>query len=145
MEWSKGRAYSQDLRVRILAGSDCGLSSRQVAAQFAVSVSYVIKARQRRDRTGEMRALKPRQTQVRKLAGHSEALRARVAAKSDTTLAELCVWLRAQHGVSIGTTAVWRELARLGLTLKKSRSTRLSRTGRTWSRLAQLGARPSPA
>ena len=131
MDWCRGRAYSQDLRLRVLAASDQGLSARAVAVQFAVSVSYVVKARQRRDRTGEARALTPRQTQVRRLAGHGEALRGRVAEKSDTTLAELCAWLHKQHGVSVGMTALWRELARLGLTLKKSRSMRPSRTVRT--------------
>ena len=47
-----GRSYSQDLRSRVLALDD--LSARQAAARFKVSVSYVIKARQRRDRTGEI-------------------------------------------------------------------------------------------
>jgi len=145
MDWCRGRAYSQDLRRRVLAASDQGLSARVVAVQFAVSVSYVIKVRQRRDRTGEARALKPRQTQVRRLAGHSKVLRERVAEKSDTTLAELCVWLHKQHGVSVGTTALWRELARLGLTLKKSRSMRPSRTVRTSLPLGPRGATRSPA
>ena len=140
MGWNRGRAYSQDLRDRVLAASDRGLSSRTVAARFAVSASYVVKARQRRDRTGEVRALKPRQTQVRRLAGHGEALRARVAATSDATLAELCGWLHDAHGVTVGLTALWRELARLGLTLKKSRNTPPSRTARTWSPRARPGA-----
>ena len=144
MEWCRGRAYSQDLRLRVLAASDGGLSARKVAVQFAVSVSYVVKARQRRDRTGEARALKPRQTQVRRLAGHGAALRGRVAEKSDTTLAELCAWLRDVHGVSVGMTALWRELARLGLTLKKSRSRPPSRTGQTSSLPVRPGARRSP-
>lgn len=145
MDWCRGRAYSQDLRLRVLAASDGGLSARMVAAQFAVSVSYVVKARQRRDRTGEARALKPRQTQVRRLAGHGDALRSRVAEKPDATLAELCAWLRGTHGVLVGMTALWRELARLGLTLKKSRSTPLSRTGRTSSPPVLPGAQRSPA
>ncbi len=145
MDWCRGRAYSQDLRLRVLAASDGGLSARKVAVQFAVSVSYVVKARQRRDRTGEARALRPRQTQVRRLAGHGEVLRERVAEKSDTTLSELCAWLRDTHGVLVGMTALWRELARLGLTLKKSRSTRLSRTGRTFLPPVPLGAKRSPA
>ena len=57
MVWQRGRSYSQDLRDRVLAADD--LSSRAAAARFAVSVSYVIKARQRRDRTGSL-STKPR-------------------------------------------------------------------------------------
>jgi transposase len=44
MEWRRGRAYSQDLRDRVLAAAAEGLSSREVAEQFDVSPSYVIKA-----------------------------------------------------------------------------------------------------
>ena len=87
---------------------------------FDVSVSYVLRARQRRTRTGEVRALKARQVQVRRLSAHGDALRQKVAMQSDLTLAELCTWLRTERAVSVGTTALWRELRRLGLTLKKS-------------------------
>ena len=140
MEWIRGRAYSQDLRQRVLAASDRGLSARKVAALFEVSVSYVLRARQRRTRTGEVRALKARQVQVRRLAAHGDALRETIAMRSDLTLAELCTWLRTERAVSVGTTALWRELRRLGLTLKKSRSTRPSRTAPTSSRHARPGA-----
>ena len=62
MAWQRGRAYSADLRERVLTAEG---SARTVAARFRVSPSYVIKARQRRERTGETRALKARQAQVR--------------------------------------------------------------------------------
>ena len=114
MDHRKGQAYSQDLRSRVLAASDRGLSARQIAATFGVSISYAIKVRQRRDRTGEVRALKPRQVQVRRLAGFEQALREQVAGKIDATLLELCAWMEKQHGVRIGRTALWRELAGSG-------------------------------
>ena len=66
MRYQRGRAYSPDLRSRVLAASDRGMSSRQIAAMFGVSISYAIKVRQRRDRTGEVGAFKPRQVQVRR-------------------------------------------------------------------------------
>lgn len=144
MERIRGQAYSQDLRQRVLAASDRGLSARKVAALFEVSVSYVLRARQRRSRTGEVRALKARQVQVRRLAAHGDALREKVATRSDLTLTELCTWLRTERAVSVGTTALWRELRRLGLTLKKSRSTRPSRIGRTSSSRARRGVPNSP-
>jgi transposase len=144
MDWVRGQAYSQDLRSRVLAASDRGLSAREVSAVFEVSVSYVLRARQRRARTGEVRALKSRQVQVRRLAVHGDALREKIASRTDLTLAELCTWLRTDRAVSVGTTALWRELRRLGLTLKKSRSTRPSRTGLTWLPRAQPGETHSP-
>ena len=139
MERRNGEAYSQDLRSRVLAASDRGLSARAVAQQFAVSVSYVIKARQRRDRTGVTQALKPRQTQVRKLASHAAALRERVERKRDQTLVELRDWLRADRGVTVSITALWQELRHLDLTLKKGRSTRPSRIAQIWPRPAPSG------
>lgn len=129
MAWQRGRAYSADLRERVLAAEG---STRGVAARFEVSVSYVVKARQRRDRTGETGVRKARQTQQRRLAGHEQALREEVARKLDATLAELRAWLQNERGVRVGITALWREIKRLGLTLKKSRSMPRNRTARTW-------------
>lgn len=129
MAWQRGRAYSADLRERVLAAEG---STRVVAARFEVSVSYVVKARQRRDRTGETGVRKARQTQQRRLAGHEQALREEVARKLDATLAELRAWLQNERGVRVGITALWREIKRLGLTLKKSRSMPRNRTARTW-------------
>ena len=58
------------------------------------------------------------------------AVRERIAAEPDATLAELCVWLAAEHAVMVGKTVLWKGLARLGLTLKKSTSGRRSRIAR---------------
>lgn len=134
----RGVAYSADLRERVLG---CDGTSREVAARFGVSPSYVIKARQRLDRTGERGARRPRGVQVRRLAGHEAALREEVCRRVDGTLAELRDWLAAERGVRLGITALWNEIARLGLTLKKRRSGRPSRTGRTSQQPASPGAR----
>jgi len=136
MAWQRGRAYSADLRERVLAAEG---SARTVAARFGVSVSYVVKARQRRDRTGETAALKARQTQQRRLAGHEHALREEVARRLDATLAELRAWLQSERGVQVGITALWRELKRLGLTLKKGPSAQPNRIVRTWRQPALPG------
>ncbi len=51
-----GRAYSQDLRERVIASVDCGTGAYAAASIFRVSVSYVYKVLGRRKRTGETRA-----------------------------------------------------------------------------------------
>lgn len=119
MGWRRGRAYSQDLRDRVLASGD---SARAVAARFGVSVSYVIKARQRRDRLGEHCAGRQVSRTPAKLTGHDAVLREQVAQQPDATLAELCAWAHDALGVSVSVTAMWTRLRRLGLTLKKRRS-----------------------
>ena len=56
MPWSRGKAYSQDLRERVFALADDGYSVGQIAEQLLVSVAYVSKALSRRRLTGELAA-----------------------------------------------------------------------------------------
>jgi len=48
MGWRSGQAYSQDLRERVLAAVDVGMSVREAATLFRVSISYICKALIRR-------------------------------------------------------------------------------------------------
>jgi hypothetical protein len=48
MGWRRGQTYLQDLRDRVL-GAD-RVTARQAAERFGVSVSYVVKVRQRLSR-----------------------------------------------------------------------------------------------
>src|SRR4051794_11847773 len=129
MAWRSGQSYSADLRSRVLAAVDGGLPARDVAARFRVSVSYVYKALGRRAATGEVEARPQRNHQALKLAAHHDAIRAEVAQRPDVTLNELRAWLLATQGVAASLGLMHRTLARLGLTLKKSRSAPRSRTG----------------
>ena len=47
-----GRPYSEDLRSRIVAAVEAGMSRNAAARQFAVSVSCAVKLMQRFRRTG---------------------------------------------------------------------------------------------
>ncbi len=51
-----GRAYSQDLRERVMAAVDCGTGAYVAASIFRVSLSYIYKVLAGRERTGETRA-----------------------------------------------------------------------------------------
>jgi len=126
--WRRGQALGQDLRERVLA--DAGRPARAVAARFGVSVSYVVKARQRLRDTGEAHPRPQRNRVPPRLAPHHEAIRAEVAKRPSATLGELRVWLAATRGVVVGHAAMWRTLHRLDLTRKKSRSGRRNRTVR---------------
>jgi len=48
-----GRAYSQDLRERVIAAVDSGTGAYAAASVFRVSVSYIYKVLGRREKTGE--------------------------------------------------------------------------------------------
>jgi transposase len=118
MAWRRGRAYGQDLRDRVLAAAD--LSLRAAAARFAVSPSYVSKVRARLRETGEAVPGPQRNHVPPRLAPLADALRARVAGGPDASLAELRAWALAEHGVRVSQPVMWKALARLGLTLKKT-------------------------
>ena len=125
MAWRRGQTYSQDLRDRVLSAD--ALTARQAAARFGVSVSYVVKARQRLVRTGASTPRPQKPPTARKLSPVLGALQERVARAPDATLAEHREWLAEAHGVVAGLTTIWKTLRQLKLTRKKSRSGRPSR------------------
>lgn len=120
MSWCRGRAYGQDLRDRVLGCSDMTLV--QVASRFGVSPSYVSKVRARLRDLGDA-APGPQHNHVPlRLAPFMDTLRSRIKASPDATLNELRSWLLETQKVSVSYPVMWKVVARLGLTLKKSTS-----------------------
>lgn len=120
MAWCRGQAYGQDLRDRVLACSDMTLV--QVATRFGVSPSYVSKVRARLRDLGDT-APGPQHNHVPlRLAPFADTLRAHIKASPDATLNELRSWLSETQKVSVSYPVMWKVVARLGLTLKKSTS-----------------------
>jgi transposase len=144
MPWSRGKAYSQDLRERVFALSDAGLAVGQVAEQLLVGVSYVSKVLSRRRLTGETAARPQRCHVPLKLIGLHTEIAAAVAAKPDATIDELRGWLSATHTMTASKGLMFKTLAQLGLTHKKSPSTRRSRHARMSPRRATSGAEINP-
>jgi transposase len=121
------KAYSTDLRERVVAACDVGDATReQIAARFSVSVAWIRKLIRQRRETDSI-APKPRGGGRAPAfdAGAARRLREAVRADDDATLAELA---RAA-GVSCCASAVHRALVRLGITRKKSRGGRPSKIG----------------
>ena len=139
-----GRAYSQDLRERVMAAVDSGTGAYAAASIFRVSVSYIYKVLGRWKKTGETSARPWAGGPKPKLASYDEALRARVMSKPDATLAELRAWLLAEHNVKISVGCLWKRLRQLGLTLKKSHCAPPSKIAPTSPRPAMNGVRASP-
>jgi transposase len=129
MAWRRGQTYSQDLRDRVLAADD--ESARELAERLGVSPSYVIKARQRRDREGRLTAGRRRSGPRPKLIDHYEAIDRHVHERPDATLEERRAWLLATHGVSASIATLWNTLRRLKIRRKKApRSERTGTSGR---------------
>lgn len=108
--------YSMDLRTRVLRDSEAGMPSKEVAAKYSVSRAWVDRVKQRRRETGEITPRKQTKFRHRVLAGREEYLAALITARPDATLAELREALRTTAALS----TLWREIDRLGLTVKKN-------------------------
>ncbi len=121
------KAYSTDLRERVVAACDARDGTRdQVAARFSVSVSWVRKILRQRHDTGSIAPKPHGGGRAPAFDGEAAArLRDAVRADDDATLVELGRVV----GVACSAAAVYRALARLGLTRKKSRGGPPSRTG----------------
>jgi transposase len=115
------KAYSQDLRLRILDAVDAGMTKAAVARRFAVGLSTVKRYLVQRAATGQVQ---PRTSPGRPARiGPSEyaAVRAQVAQRHDATLAEHAAAWERTHGVRVSPWAIGRIIRRLHLTRKKRR------------------------
>ena len=126
------KAISLDLRERIVAAYDGKEGTREeVAKRFKVSLGLVKKLLAQRTRTGD---LKPRYSycgrEARLEPEHGKRLRELVMQSPDVTLEE--IKQRLELDCTIG--AIHWVLTRMGLTYKKRRSMRPSKTGRTLPR-----------
>jgi len=108
--------YSADLRKRIIADYDAGLSSQAIAEKYCISTKCVRDLRRLREETGQLAPRKGKAGPKPKLAEYGEQLAALVQAQPDATLQEL----HRRLPVQVSLTTIWRMLKALGFTLKKS-------------------------
>jgi transposase len=112
------KAYSADVRERVIASVQSGASRREAAEQFEVSASAAIKWLQCWQRHGRATA-KPRGGSRSPLEDHKEWLLALIARQPDLTLDEIVAALRKQ-GIASSRSAVWRFFDRHEITFKKN-------------------------
>lgn len=111
------RAYSMDLRTRVLEAAAAGDTTAELADRFAVSPAWVRRLRQRHRATGEVAPRVGRPPRTSKLAAHHPRIRELLAATPDLTLAEL----RDELKVEVALSTLWAAVRGLGYTFKKSR------------------------
>ena len=110
------KAYSSDLRTRVLADYDKGVGAAELAENYSVSERWVYKLVERRRKLGTIEPLYGKPGPEPKLGAHLDKVKTLVAQQPDATLEEL----RAQLPVKVCVATVWNTLQRLELTLKKS-------------------------
>jgi transposase len=112
------KAYSLDLRERVIAAVEGGASRREAAERFEISVSSAIRWLKRWTSAGSA-AAEPQGGSRSPLEDHASWLLALIAAQPDLTLEEVVAALRKQ-GIAGSRTAVWRFFERHGITFKKN-------------------------
>jgi len=126
-----GHSLSMDLRSRLLAAIDEGLSCRAAAARFGVAPSTAIRWVARRRETGSF-VSKPQGGDVRSRRVEERAadILALWEARKDISLEELRIAL-AEVGLAVSVAGLHRFFARRGMTRKKRLAMQSNKTGST--------------
>lgn len=119
------KAYDDDLRRKFLAAYDRGEGSiPALSARFGVSVPWGWKISAARKRSGQAERIRHYPGRKRKAdAAVERQVLNWVGERTDLTLEQLQARLHEEAAISLCLSAVWLLVRRLGLRLKKSRST----------------------
>lgn len=108
-------AYSIDLRERVLADLDDGMTKAALSRKYRVSTRWIYKLQKQRETTGDIAPRPGRGSPKRKLAEHADRLLQLVQEQPDASLREL----RDRLGVPVSIGTIWNTLKTLGVTFKK--------------------------
>lgn len=126
------RAYSEDLRRRVIGAVDAGASCRQAAKRYEIGESTAIRWVARWRSTGTA-AARPQGGDRRshRIEAHAVLILEAVEERGDITLAELAEHVQAEAGARFAIGTLWRFFRRRGITVKKRRAMRSSRSAPT--------------
>ena len=115
------RSLSEDLRTRLVAAVEGGLSRRAAAARFGVAAASAVRWVKAWRTTGTVRP-KPQGGDKRshRIEGYREVILGAIEAKVEITLVELAELLRRERGAAFAPSTVWRFLDRHDITIKKT-------------------------
>ena len=113
--------YSNDLRERVVAAVQAGMSRRKAAELFRVSASVAIRWMQRVSETGSCHA-KPTGGDMRSrgIEAHQAWLLLQIAEEPDLTLEEIRGRLAAEHSFKASVSMLWRFFRRHRVSFKKT-------------------------
>jgi putative transposase len=131
------RPYSTDFRRKVVQAYERGEGSQRDLAQlFSVSLSFVQDLLRRYRHTGSVEPKPHGGGNPGKIKPYLRVVQQLHHQQPDASLAERCEQLAATAPVHVGRTTMHRTLKQLGLTRKKRRFTRRSKT-------PKLGAKPA--
>lgn len=132
-------AYSMDLRERVVAAVQSGLSRRAAARQFMISDSTAIKWVEQLEATGSIEPAPRSKSYRSRLNDLREWLLAMIAAEPDLTLEEIAERL-AEREVEVCPSAIWRFFDRNGISFKKNGTRGRTRQTRRGKRTRAMAA-----
>ena len=115
------KAYSEDLRERVIRAVEAGRRREEVAARFEVSVPTIERWVRLKRETGGLSPRPVPGSVAVKTAGLQAALLDRLAGHADATLADHSSWWQGVSDWAVSTATMGRALTRLGWTRKKRR------------------------
>lgn len=115
------KSISEDLRSRVVAAVDGGLSRRAAAERFGVAAASAIRWVREWRENGSTRA-KPQggDMRSRRIEAYREVILGAIEEQVDITLVELVEMLRSKHEVAFAPSTIWRFLDRHSMTVKKN-------------------------
>jgi len=114
-----GKPYSLDLRERVVAALESGMSTAQAAARFSIGKATAGAWGRLKRSQGDVRPAKQGKPKGSVLDEHEAFILEVLRDKPDTTLEQMVERLAAERGVRVVWTAVWKFLDRRGQTYKK--------------------------
>ena len=115
------KSLSEDLRSRVIAAVDGGLSRRAAARRFGVAAASAVRWVREWRETGATRA-KPQGGDKRsqRIEAYRAIILQAIESQADITLVELAELLRSEHNVAFAPSTIWRFLDRHSMTFKKN-------------------------
>ena len=126
-----GKPYSLDLRERVVAAIEAGLSTGEAAKRFCIGKATAGAWARRKRTTGTVKPERQGPPTGSKLDAHEDFILGLIEEEKDIALAEIAEHLQSEYGVRVVPATIWTFLDKRGLTFKKRRPMRASNNART--------------
>jgi len=117
-----GKPLGMDLRRRVVAAIECGLSTREAAERFSVSKAVAGAWARLKRATGDVAPKPQGSPEGSRLDAHEGFIMGLIEADKDITLSEIADRLETDHGLRVVPSTIWYFLDRRGITFKKNSS-----------------------
>ena len=138
------KSLSEDLRRRVIAAVDGGLSRRAAAVRFGVAAASAVRWVREWHESGATCA-KPQGGDQRshRIEAYRDAILAAIERQVDITLVELAELLRQEHDATFAASTIWRFLDRHCVTVKKNSARQRAGAARRRRAATRLVRRPA--